>query len=177
MREDGKGLINWSLVGIVISVVMLLLIIAGLFQSCGMRKVETQIAKTEVKSENEGSASGKETNQTTSSTVSNAVEKKDITNESTSTKVKEKIGSDGKVIERTTTTKKSNTVNKSQKSKSSAESLKTFQYKTFKTSYRETITIHTKDKSKVSETSNEYLYIVIALLGGLSIWLGFKKKG
>jgi len=175
MKEDGKGLINWSLVGVVVGVIMLLLFLAGLFQSCGTRKVETQIAKTDVKVDKEVKESGTQSNKVEIYTNTVASEKSDKVDERQEQRITELYNENGVLIKRLTELTNQKSTDKSIKDKSVLESFISFEYKTFVTTYRETITIHTKGKVKASETSNKYFYITIALLGGLVIWLGYKK--
>lgn len=178
-REDGDGVIGLSFKAILFGILFMLLLIAGLCQSCGSRKAQTQIAKTEVKAKEESKDSGTQKSQTESSTKVIEAEKNDKVDENITRRVEELYNENGQLIKRITELINTKSTYKSTKDKSVLESLISFEYKTWVKTYYKVITIHTKEKSKESKTNNNAFYIVIGILGVLVIvlgWLYYKDK-
>lgn len=177
--EDGSGLMKWGYRAIVFGVVMIILFLLGLFQSCGSRKVETQISKTETKVKEESKDTGTQSNQTESSTKVIEAEKNDKVEENLTRRVEELYNENGQLIKRITELTNIKLTDKSTKDKSVLNSLISFEYKTWVKTYYKTITIRIKEKTKETKANNNAFYIVIGVLGALAIvlgWLYFKER-
>lgn len=171
--EDGKGTMKWLSTSVIVGFVMLVLFVLGLIQSCGSRKVETQISKTETKVKEESKDTGSQSNQTESSTKVIEAEKNDKVEENLTRRVEELYNENGQLIKRITELTNNKSTDKSTKDKSFLNSLISFEYKTWVKTYYKTITIRIKEKSKETKANNNAFYIVIGVLGALAIVLGY----
>lgn len=171
--EDGSGLMKWGYRAIIFGIIIFVLFILGLFQSCGARKSQVEIAKSKVEEKSQGKEESKESSQTESSTESKSKDSTDKSEEIYTKRIEELYSENGQLIKRITELSNQKSTDKSVNTKSSSETLKTFKYKTWIKTYWKTITIRTKEKTKATEANNNALYICIAFLGGLVILLGY----
>lgn len=165
---------------LIITAFMIMLFALGLLQSgCGSRKVDVDILKQSEKIDEGSKDKGEEKKESEVKKENKEENKADKTEEVVTTVVKETYNPDGSINKRTTTTKKENRTDRSTNNKSSSESLKSFEYKSWIKTYWKTVTIKVKEKHKVSETSNTSFYVVIGVLGGIALlflWLYVKAR-
>ena len=158
---------------ITITAFIIMLLILGILQSCGVRKSNVDILKQSESTKEGGKDKGEDKKESESKSESKEETKVDKSEEVVTTKVEEEIDSNGKVNKRTTTTSKEKRTDNSQMNKSSSDQSKTFEYKSWVKTYYKVITIRTKEKSKDVEVDNRGWVIVVGLLGAIALLFGF----
>lgn len=158
---------------ITITAFIIMLLILGILQSCGVRKSNVDILKQSESTKEGGKDKGEEKKESESKSESKEETKVDKSEEVVTTRVEEEIDSNGKVNKRTTTTSKEKRTDNTKQSKSSSEQLKMFEYKSWVKTYYKVITIRIKDKTKDTESDNRSWVIAVGVLGSIALLFGF----
>lgn len=153
----------------IILILLLVMIVAGILQSCGVRKSQVEINKQSEKVDEGSKDKGEEKKESESKSESKEEIKADKSEEITTTKVEEEIDSNGKVNKRTTTTSTEKRKDNSSSNKSTSNQSKSFEYKSWVKTYWKVVTIKTKEKSKETKTDNTGWIVGLVFLGGIAL--------